>query len=96
MKNNLPDKVESARAVVFLLDDQGKMIGQSARWVIGGNKDRPPLAPNSEATFNFVVTSPQPLTMTNLAAKVSFNRILLAGGKLADLQRDVVVNTASQ
>src|SRR5437879_9893979 len=28
MKNNFAEKVESARAVVFLFDEQGKMVGQ--------------------------------------------------------------------
>ncbi len=96
MKNNLSDQVESARAVVFLLDDQGKMVGQSTRWVIGGTKDRPPLAPKSETTFNFVVKSPQPLTTTNLTAKVSFSRIVLNGGKLADVQREIFVTAATK
>jgi hypothetical protein len=29
MKNNFDQKVESARAAVFLLDEQGKMAGQA-------------------------------------------------------------------
>ena len=86
MKNNLGSKVESARAVCFLLDEQGQMIGQSTKWVIGGTKDRPPLETKSETTFNFVVTSAQPWTTTNLTAKISFNRIILNGEKLADVQ----------
>jgi hypothetical protein len=48
MKNNLADKVESARAVCFLLDDQGTMVGQSTQWVIGGTKDRPALEPKAD------------------------------------------------
>jgi len=92
MKNNLADKVESARAMCFLLDEQGQMVGQSTKWVIGGTKDRPPLAPKTETTFNFVLTSPQPWTTTNLTAKVSFSRVILAGGTLADVQRDVTVS----
>ena len=96
MKNNSSDKVESARAVVFLLDNQGKMAGQSPRWVIGGTKDRPPLAPKDETTFNFVVTSPQPFTTTNLTAKVSFSRVVLAGGKLADVNKEVQIQNASK
>ncbi|HEV2331416.1 MAG TPA: hypothetical protein VGY56_21750 [Verrucomicrobiae bacterium] len=96
MRNNLTDKVESARAVVFLLDEQGRMVGQSTKWVIGGMKNRPPLAPKSETTFSFVVSSPQPWTTTNLTAKISFSRVVLNGGKLADVQRDVIVNEATK
>jgi hypothetical protein len=89
MKNNLSDKVESARAVCFLLDEQGAMVGQSTKWVIGGTKDRPPLEPKSETTFNFVVSSLQPFTTTNLTAKISFSRVVLDGNKLADPKKDV-------
>jgi hypothetical protein len=95
LTNNLAVKVESARAVCFLLDDQGKMVGQSTKWVVGGTKDRPALEPKAEATFNFVVTSPQPFTTTNLTAKISFSRVVLDGGKLADVQRDVSMTTAA-
>jgi hypothetical protein len=89
MKNDLGDAVKSARAVCFLLDGQGKMVGQSTKWVVGQNHTS--LEPKAETTFNFVVTSPQPFTTTNLTAKVSFSRVVLEGGKLADVRQDVSV-----
>lgn len=93
--NNLPQKVESARALCFLLDEQGKMIGQSAKWVVGGAKDRPALEPKTGTTFNFVITSQQPFTTTtNLTAKVSFSRVILDGGKSANMAKDVSVTGA--
>lgn len=91
MTNNLSEPVESARGVCFLLDDQGKMVGQSTKWVIGGTKDRPVLQPKSGTTFNFVITSPQPFTTTNLTTKVSFSRVVLNGGGLVNVSRDVTV-----
>ena len=91
MKNCLGDAVKSARAVCFLLDDQGKMVGQSTKWVIGQNHAS--LEPKAETTFNFVVTSPQPFTTTNLTAKVSFSRVVLDGDKLADVTKAVSVTT---
>jgi hypothetical protein len=94
MKNNLSDKVESARAMCFLLDDQGQMVSQSTKWVIGQHKTG--LEPRGETTFNFVLTSPQPWTTTNLTAKVSFSRVVLANGKTADVQRDVTVSAAGK
>jgi len=93
MTNNLSDPVESARAICFLLDDQGQMVGQSAKWVIGGANDRAALQPKAGTTFNFVITSPQPFTTTNVIAKISFSRVVLAGNKLADVKRDVRVTT---
>jgi hypothetical protein len=94
--NNLAESVESARAICFLLDEQGKMIGQSAKWVVGGTKDRLPLAPKNGTTFNFVITSPQPFTTTNLTAKVSFSRVVLEGGKLADPNKTVSVTATAR
>ena len=94
MTNNLAAKVESARAICFLLDGQGKMVGQSTKWVIGQNHTG--LEPRAEATFNFVVTSPQPFTTTNLTAKVSFSRVVLDGDKLADMRQDVAVMSESR
>jgi hypothetical protein len=92
MKNDLGDAVKSARAVCFLLDEQGKLVGHATKWVIGQNHTG--LEPKAETTFNFVVTSPQPFTTTNLTAKVSFSRVVLEGNKLADVQRDVTVKVA--
>jgi hypothetical protein len=82
IKNTFPEKVKSARAVCFLLDDQGQMVGQSTKWVIGQNKTG--IEAGATNTFNFVITSPHPFTTTNLTAKVSFSRVVLDGGKLAD------------
>ena len=91
MKNGLADQVESARAVCFLLDEQGKMLGQATRWVIGGAEDNPGLAAGATNAFHFVITSDKPFTTTNLTTKVQFSRIVLEGGKLADPQRDVQI-----
>lgn len=92
--NNLAQTVESARAICFLLDDQGKMVGESSKWVIGGTKNRPALEPKKETAFNFVITSSQPFATTNLTAKVSFSRVVLEGGKLADPKTDVQIQNA--
>jgi len=91
MTNHLAESLESARALCFLLDGQGKMIGQSAKWVVGGSKDRPALEPKSGTTFNFVITSPQPFITTNLTAQVSFSRLVLDGRKFANPKTDVQI-----
>src|SRR5881296_2046201 len=83
MKNNLSVKIESARAAVFLLDEQGKALGQpTTRWVIGGSQDKPGLAAGTTNTFHFVITADKPFATTNLTAKVSFSRVVLEGGKV--------------
>ena len=92
LRNTFTNAVESARAVVFLLDDHGKVVGQETRWIIGGTKDRPPLAPDAKTTFNFVVQTTKPFTKT----KVTVTRIVLEGGKLADVNNDVQIESAAK
>ena len=94
MKNNFSEKVGSARAVVFLLDEQGKMVGQGTRWVIGGSQDKPGLAAGATNAFHFVITADKPFSSTNLSAKLSFSRVVLESGKLVDVAKDVQIQTA--
>ena len=96
MENHLAEKVESARAVVFLLNEQGKMLGQGTRWVIGGSQGKPGLAAGATNSFHFVIASDKPFTTTNLTAKVSFSRVVLDGGKVADVSKAVTVQPAKK
>lgn len=97
MQNNLSERVESARAVCFLLDEQGKAIGQpTTRWVIGGSADKLGLAAGATNVFHFVVTADKPFSTTNLTAKVTFSRVVLEGGKLADVAKQVTVTPAAK
>jgi hypothetical protein len=94
LKNNLFEKLESARAAVFLLDEQGKMVGQATKWVIGGNEGKSGLAAGATNSFHFVITTDKPFTTTNLTAKVNFTRVVLEGGKIADVTKDVQIQNA--
>jgi hypothetical protein len=87
LKNTFTNNIESVRAVVFLLDDQGKMAGQAAHWIIGGIKAKPGLAPDGKTTYNFVVPTDKPFTKT----KVMVNRLILANGTSADPIKDVQI-----
>src|SRR6266478_4931868 len=92
LRNTFTNAIESARAVMFLLDEKAKVVGQETRWVIGGTKDRPPLVPGAKTTFNFVVQSNKPFTRT----KVTVTRIVLEGGKLADVNKDVQIESTAK
>ena len=96
LKNEFSVKIESARAVAFLIDEQGKVIGQSTRWVIGGSQDTAGLPPGGTNTFNFVVQAHKPLTTTNLTAKLTFNRLILENGKLAELNKSVHIESPTR
>lgn len=97
MENGFSEKIDSARAVVFLLDEQGKAVGQpTTRWVIGSSKDKAGLATGATNAFNFVITADKPFTTTNLTAKVQFSRVVLEGGKVADATKSVTVTPAAK
>jgi hypothetical protein len=96
MENRFAEKVESTRAVVFLLDEQGRMIGQATKWVIGGSPDKPGLAAGATNAFHFVIASDKPFATTNLTAKVTFSRVVLAGDRLVDVARDVSVTQTTR
>jgi hypothetical protein len=96
LENKFSEKIESARAAVFLLDEKWKMVGQGTRWVIGGGKDKAGLAAGATNVFHFVVTTDKPVTATNLTARVNFTRLVLEGGKLADPIKDVKILPVSK
>jgi hypothetical protein len=95
MKNGLAENIKSARAICFLLDEHGKMVGESAKWIIGGTKNRPALEPKKEASFNIIITSSRPFTTTNLTAKVSFSRLILEDGKSVNPNEEVTIEQQS-
>jgi hypothetical protein len=90
LRNSLPEKVQSARAVVFLVDKEGKVAGQAARWVIGGTNTNG-LPVGATNTFHFVVNASKSFASTNLTAKVTFTEIVLEGGKQVDPARNVEI-----
>ncbi|MBI1176391.1 hypothetical protein GC207_03015 [bacterium] len=102
LKNNLSENIQSARAVVFLLDEQGKSVCQpTTRWVIGGSLQTATghtngLAAGATNAFHFVITSDKPFATTNVSAKVSFSRVVLEGGKLADVTKDVQIQSSDK
>jgi hypothetical protein len=95
MKNGFGEPIQSAKAGVFLLDGEGKMVGQGSRWVIGGAGDKSSLAPGATNVFHFIVATERPLTSTNLSARVNFSRVVSKSGKLEDASKDVIIRSVS-
>jgi hypothetical protein len=92
LHNTFTNIIESARAVVFLSDEKGKVVGRETRWIIGGTKDRPPLAPDGKAIFNFVVQHEKPFTKS----KVIVTKLTVENGGLTDLGKDVRIEAAAK
>ncbi len=90
LQSTYSQKIESVRAAIFLMDDQGKVVGQDTRWIIGGTKDKPALAPGAKTTYNFVIATDKPFTKTKLVV----TRIVLEGGKLGNALTDVQIQDA--
>jgi hypothetical protein len=78
LTNNFPQKVESARATIFLFDDGGKVVAQNTRWIIGGTPGKSGLEPKAVAKFYFVLETEKAF-VTN---RVLLNRIILEGGRV--------------
>jgi hypothetical protein len=87
MENTYTSQIQSVRAAIFLLNDQGKVVGQSTSWIIGGGKNKPELAANAKTTYNFILPAGKPFTK----AKLMVERILLENGKLANALTDVQI-----
>lgn len=90
LHNSFTDQIKSAEAVVFLMSDKGKVVGQKSRWILGGPERRPSLAPDSSTTFFFVVSNAQSFATT----KVLVTRIVFENGKLGNILRDVKIQSA--
>jgi hypothetical protein len=94
LKNTFTEGIQSVRANVFLLDDKGKTVGQMTKWIMGGKKRRSGLSSGDETMYYCVITSLRPLGAAKLKAKVQISRVILAGGKPADVINDVIVKEA--
>ena len=82
LQNTFSEKIQGARAAMFLINDQGKVVGQLAKWIIGGGKDTKPLESDAETSYSFVIATDKPF----VKAKLIVTRILLAGDKPASLK----------
>lgn len=96
IKNDFSTNVVSARAACFLTDEKGKMTAQGTRWVVGGGEGKPGLAVGATNAFYFVVASDKPFASTNMTARISFTRVVLAGGVLADPSKQVSIQTTTK
>jgi len=73
LKNTYAQKIESAKATMFLMDAAGKVLSQKSGWVIGGATNRPSLAPDQQSKHYFVL----PAGVTFRKANLMLNRVVL-------------------
>lgn len=88
LKNTFSQPIKDVRAWVFLMDADGKVVGNQAEWLIGGGESSPaassskPLAPEQSAECVVAVSTSRPA----VSAQVTFSRIVLADGSVASPQ----------
>ena len=87
LRNTFRERIEGVRATVFLTDSQGKVAGQSTKWIVGGSMEGQGVAPKGTTNYHFVIEAKRPVSSANLIV----NRVLLEGGKVADVKRDVII-----
>jgi hypothetical protein len=88
LNNQLSEKVKSVRAVMFLIDSNGKVVGQAAHWIVGANDSHPPLEIGATNAFNFVVSTSGKPFATN---RLTVTSLMLNSGKSANPKGDVKV-----
>lgn len=85
MKNQFSQGVKGARAWVFLMDDNGKVVGNKAQWLVGGTeenlkKDPQGLEVGEELEASMVIDTQKPFTKT----KVTLSKLILSDGNSVD------------
>ena len=88
LKNTFTEKIESARATIFLINSQKQVVGQATHWVIGGTKEQPPISHGKTITYHFVVPVAEPFATT----KVTFTRMIFEGGRAANPITDIQID----
>lgn len=94
LQNHFAMAIDSARAVCFLSDHDGKVVARDSKWVIGGGSGQSGLAAGATNKYFFVLTLPANVTATNLTAKLSFSTLVLEGGKQVDPKKNVRITEA--
>ena len=89
-KNTFDQGIKDARAWVFLMDAEGKVVGNQAQWIIGGDSSqKAPLEAEDSQTFKVAIsTTSKPTT-----AKVTFSKIILADGTKVNPHKSLVAKS---
>ena len=98
LNNTYDQAIKDARAWVFLMDEEGKVVGNKAAWIIGGEKSgpenrvQPPLkkGEKNEYTLAMDMLRSKKEDESPFKAKITFSRIILADGTPVNPQEAVV------
>lgn len=86
-KNGFDQDIKDARVWVFLMNDEGEVVGNKAQWIIGGDSlQKEPLSVEQSQSFKIAVDTESKPTK----AKVTFSRIILEDGTLVEPQNGTI------
>lgn len=77
--------ITAARAWIFLFDEEGKVVGNHAQWMISGKKKEEALGAEEKRSFTTQVKAKRPIA----TAQVTFSRIVLEDGTMPNPQKFV-------
>ena len=78
LENKSEQGIKVARAWIFLFDEEGKVVGNHAQWIIDGKDEKKSLLPEKKQTFTSKVKSKGKIAK----AQITFSRIVLADGTI--------------
>lgn len=103
LNNTYDQALQGARAWVFLMDEQGKVVGQKAQWIIhpepaevlpqdGVAQQQPALESQQKQQYAVALDTLRPRGEDEapFAAKVTFSRLILSDGTILHPQQAVV------
>jgi hypothetical protein len=88
-KNTFPQPIRSAKAWVFAMDADGKVVGHQSSWIIapaGNGQSTSGLDADAESEFNIVLNTERNM----VSSKVTFTKIILADGTSVDPKKHVI------
>jgi hypothetical protein len=90
LNNTYDQAIKDARAWVFLMDEEGKVVGNKAAWIIGGDRAEPgnrnrvhsPLKKDEKNEYTLAIDTLRckEEDESPFKAKITFTRIILADG----------------
>ena len=98
LNNTYDQAIKGARAWVFLMDEEGKVVGNKAAWIIGGDKTepenrvQPPLEKGEKNEYTLAMDTLRPTEEGEppFKAKITFSRVILADGTPFNPQEAIV------
>lgn len=100
LNNNYDQSIKGVRIWVFMMDQNGKVVGEKAQWIVGGDNSNKPDFQNTalesgninEYTVAVDTLRAQTEDEEPFKARVTFSRLILSDGTLLNPQKSVIAS----